>query len=86
MGLARDLSMGPARPRGAGIARTGDWARLRRLTATAAPDVREFRAVLDRVAALPGRRRYAEGVVYLNACARYRALTGEDYGPRWGTY
>jgi len=70
MGLARDLSMGPAR---------------KRLTAADGPDLETFRAVLDRVGN-GGRMRYAEGLIYTAACARYSALSGEQYGPTVGTY
>lgn len=85
MGLARDLSMGPRRARSR-IGNEGDYARLRRLTAADAPDLEEFRTVLDRVAALPARKRYAEAMVWTQACTRYSTLSGTRYGPQQGTY
>jgi hypothetical protein len=45
-----------------------------------------MRTILDRVGASPARLRFKEGAIYIEACNRYRALTGEDYGPRLGTY
>lgn len=85
MGLARDLSMGPRRRRPA-IATTGDYAIVRRALAAPEPDAAALRAALDRIAASPHRLRPAEGRVYLDGCARYREITGEEYGPRRGTY
>lgn len=85
MGLARELTMGPRKKR-TRIASGGDWAVLRRMTAMDNPNTETFRTVLDRVAALPDRRRYAEAMVFIHACARYRELSGEDYGPELGTY
>ncbi|GAA2732274.1 hypothetical protein [Streptomyces nogalater] len=85
MGRARELTMG-RRPRRNGIAANPDYAALARMTKAAAPDVVRFRTILDRVGASPARMRFKEGVIYLEACARYRQLTGEDYGPRIGTY
>lgn len=77
--------MGPRRPRTkAGF--TGDFAVLRRLTAATAPDVQEFRAAIERVAATPTRFRFAEGAAYNAACTRFRQLTGERIGPETGTY
>lgn len=64
----------------------GDYAALRHLTQAIAPDLATFRAVLDRAGATTARMRYAEGVVYTQACQRYRELAGEDYGPRIGTF
>ena len=84
MGLARDLTMGN-RKRTPRPGQSPDYAALKRLTTAATPDLGTFRALLDRVGA-GGRMRYAEGLVYTAACQRYRELTGEDYGPRVGTY
>ncbi|MFE5037181.1 hypothetical protein [Streptomyces sp. NPDC056683] len=86
MGRARELTMGTRRPRRNGIAANPDYAALTRMTKAQAPDVTTFRTVLDRVGASAARLRFKEGVIYLEACARYRELTGEDYGPRLGTY
>jgi len=86
MGLARDLTMGPKRPRNRHSGTSGDYAILRRLTQAENPDLGTFRAVLQRVGSSPERLRFAEGVVYTAACERYRALTGEDFGPRLGIY
>lgn len=86
MGLARDLTMGPPRPRKARIGTTGPYAVVRRLVTAAKPDPAKLKAALDAIAASPNRLRYAEGEVYLAGCERYRALTGDDYGPRRGTY
>lgn len=80
MGLARDLSMGPKRKRKPAPGTTGDYARLARLTKDENPDLEEFRAVLDRVAAQGRRFHWREGHVYNDACARYIELTGEPYG------
>jgi hypothetical protein len=77
--------MGSRRRSTAG-ANSGDYAALRRLTAAQAPDLTVFRAVLERVGGTRARMRFAEGVVYAQACQRYRELSGEDYGPRIGTY
>lgn len=85
MGLARDLSMGPRKPRSR-VGSTGDYATLRRLTKAANPDLATFRAVLDRVSANPNRFRFAEGAAYIAACTRYTELTGEPYGIQQGTY
>jgi len=65
---------------------TGDYAELRRLTRAASPDLTVFRAVLERVGGTRERMRFAEGVVYAEACQSYRELSGEDFGPRIGTY
>ncbi|MHB9861961.1 hypothetical protein [Streptomyces sp. YIM S03343] len=86
MGLARELTMGTRRPRGNAIAAHPDYAALRRLTRARNPDLDTFRTILDRVGASPARMRFKEGAIYVEACQRYRALTGEDYGPRLGTY
>lgn len=80
MGLARELSMGPRRKRTPAPGTTGDYAKLRRLTAAENPDLAVFKEVLDRVAAQPGRFRPVEGYVYNDACRRYSELTGEPYG------
>jgi hypothetical protein len=85
MGLARDLSMGPRRRRPR-IATTGDYAIVRRALADPEPDPAALRDALERIAASPHRLRPAEGRVYLDGCARYRDVTGEDYGPRRGEY
>lgn len=85
MGLARDLTMG-TRKRSTHGANTGDYAALRRLTKAAHPDPATFRTILERVGGSRERMRFAEGAVYAEACQRYRELTGEDYGPRIGTY
>lgn len=84
MGLARDLTMGPKR-RTARPGSTPDYAALKRLTTAPAPDLAAFRALLDRVGS-GGRMRYAEGLIYTAACARYSELTGEQYGPAIGTW
>jgi hypothetical protein len=86
MGRARELTMGPRRPRRNGIAANPDYAALRRMTRAQAPDTDLMRTILDRVGSSPTRMRFKEGVIYLEACKRYRELTGEDYGPRLGTY
>lgn len=83
MGLARELSMGPRRPRSR-VGFTGDFAVLRRLTAASTPDVGDLRATILRVGATPTRFRFAEGVAYNAACKRYRELTGEKIGPETG--
>lgn len=67
-------------------ANTGDYAALRRLTAAQAPDLTMFRTVLERVGGQRERMRFAEGAVYAQACERYRALSGEEFGPRIGIY
>ncbi|MCX5066643.1 hypothetical protein OOJ91_12215 [Micromonospora lupini] len=85
MGLARELTMGTRRTR-ARVGFTGDFTTLRRLTAATAPDVAEFRATIERVAATPTRLRFAEGAAYNAACKRFRELTGEKIGPETGTY
>lgn len=84
MGLARELSMGPRRPRRNGIAANPDYAALQRLTNAAAPDTGLMRTILDRVGSSPARMRFKEGVIYIEACRRYRDLTGEEYGPTLG--
>jgi hypothetical protein len=86
MGRARELTMGTRRPRRNGIAANPDYAALQRMTKAQAPDVETFRTVLDRVGTNPARMRFKEGVIYIEACKRFRELTGEDYGPRLGTY
>lgn len=86
MGRARELTMGTRRPRGNGIAAHPDYAVLRRLTRAAAPDTTVMRTVLDRVGSNPARMRFKEGAIYIEACKRYRELTGEEYGPVLGTY
>jgi len=85
MGLARELTMGTRRPR-THSSTSGDYATLRALTAAAAPDLERFRAVIERVGASPERMRAGEGRVYIEACSRYRQLTGELIGPEAGTY
>lgn len=85
MGLARELSMGPRKPRSR-TGMTGDYATLRQLTKQSDPDLDEFRAVLDRVSANPHRFRFAEGAAYIAACTRYSQLTGQPYGIQQGTY
>jgi hypothetical protein len=77
--------MGKRRPN-AHTGTTGDYAALRRLAAAPAPDLTVFRTVLERVGGSRERMRFAEGLVYTAACQRYRELSGEDYGPRVGTY
>lgn len=86
MGLARDLTMGPRRPRSNAIAANPDYAALRRLTRAASPDLEVMRTILDRVGSNPARMRFKEGAIYIEACKRYRELSGEDYGPRLGIY
>jgi hypothetical protein len=85
MGLARELSMGKRRPN-AHTGRTGDYALLRRLTTAQDPDLAIFRTVLERVGGQRDRMRFAEGVVYAEACERYRALSGQEFGPTIGRY
>lgn len=89
MGLARELTMGPRKPR-TKVGFTGDFARLRRLitNVTEGDDamIADLRDTILRVAATPRRLRYAEGAVYNDACKRYRELTGEKIGPETGTY
>jgi hypothetical protein len=85
MGLARDLTMGPRRPRKARVGHTADYAALRRLTASPAPDLAVFRAVMGRVGRQPGRLRFAELAVYTAASERFHELTGEWIGPSLGT-
>lgn len=81
MGLARELSMGPKRPRKPKPGQSPEFAALKRFTAAAAPDLEAFRAALEAVGTRPARLLYAEGMIYAAACARYTALTGEQYGP-----
>jgi|SRR5215472_28983 len=87
MGRARELSMGQ-RKRSARGANTGAYAKLRALTAAPAGDVdvAAFRAALETVGAQRERMTFAEGAVYAEACARFTEITGEEYGPRIGTY
>lgn len=85
VGLARELTTGSCR-RSNRIAAHPDYAALRRLTQSANPDPEMFRVILDRVGASPGRMRFKEGAIYIEACKRYRELTGEEYGPVLGTY
>lgn len=80
MGRARELTMGPKRPRRS----VPGLAALRRFTDADAPDVAAFRARLDEVGTGPGLRP-GEALVYARACARYRELTGEAYGPTIAT-
>lgn len=84
MGRARELTMGTRRR--STIAANPDYAALRRLTQAPEPDVTLMRTILDRVGSNPARMRFKEGVIYAEACRRYRELTGEDYGPVIGTY
>lgn len=84
MGLARELTMGPRRPRKPKPGTTGDYAIIRRLTAAETPDLAEFRAALDRIGAQTHRFRPEEGRVYHAGCERYSALTGAQYGPERG--
>ena len=86
MSRARDLTLGPRRGRSAQPGSGPDWTLLRRLTAAERPDLDTFRAVLDRLGAQAARPRFAEGAAYIAGCARYTALTGEQYGPVPGTY
>ncbi|MET7713675.1 hypothetical protein [Streptomyces sp. NPDC005407] len=86
MGRARELSMGPRRPRRNGIAANPDYAALRRLTRAASPDTDLMRTILDRVGSNPARMRFQEGAIYIEACSRYSELTGTQYGPVQGTY
>ena len=83
MGRARELTMGTRRT--TTIAANPDYAALRRMTQAENPDVREMRVVLDRVGSNPARMRFKEGAIYIEACKRYREITGEDYGPKLGT-
>lgn len=85
MGLARELSMGPRKPRSQ-TGMSGDYAVLRRLTHNEDPDLELFRETLDRVGSNPNRFRFTEGAVYIAACTRYTALTGEPYGIQQGRY
>jgi hypothetical protein len=82
MGRARELTMGTRRR--STIATNPDYAALRRMTQAENPDVREMRVVLDRVGSSPVRMRFKEGAIYIEACKRYREITGEDYGPELG--
>jgi hypothetical protein len=77
--------MGPRKPRRRPAANP-DFAALRRLTQSTAPDLDLMRAVLERVGKSGARMRYAEGVIYVAACQRYSELTGTPYGPAQGTY
>jgi hypothetical protein len=86
MGLARDLTMGQKRPRAPRAGSTPEYTALKRFTAMPEPDLTVFRAALERVGGQRTRMRFAEGVIYAEACARYRELSGEDYGPVIGTY
>lgn len=86
MGRARELTMGTRRPRANAIAANPDYAALRRLTRAASPDTDLMRTILDRVGSNPARMRFKEGAIYIEACKRYRELTGEQYGPVLGTY
>lgn len=78
--------MGQPRRRAPRPGTTPDYAALKRLTACADPDLTAFRAILERVGAQRERMRYAEGVIYAKACERYSELSGEQFGPRIGTY
>ena len=84
MGLARDLSMGPRRPRRT-IAAGPAYATIRRALEAADPDPVALRAALDAIAAGP-RLRQPEGYLYLAGWDRYREITGSEEGPRKGTY
>jgi hypothetical protein len=66
------------------IATHPDFTALRRMTRAASPDPVSMRAILDRVGARPERMRFKEGAIYIEACQRYREISGEDYGPRLG--
>jgi hypothetical protein len=77
VGLARDLSMGPHRPRGQRDAGNTDLAALRRLTAAPRPDLETFAAVLNRVAGRAGSMTTTEGSVYLAASRRYEGLSAD---------
>ena len=83
MGLARELSMGPRKPRSR-VGNEGDFAALRRMTKAENPNLDTFRAILDRVGAQKTRFRFAEGAAYISACTRYSQLTGEPYGVQQG--
>lgn len=83
MGRARELTMGTRRKNT--IAADPDFAALRRMTRAEHPDVERMRETLDRVGARTARMRFKEGAIYVEACQRYREITGEDYGPKLGT-
>lgn len=88
MGLARDLTMGPRRPR-TRLATTGPYATARRLTAKAewTPDDRTaMAAAIAEIMATRTRLRFAEGAVLNAACLRYREVTGERIGPETSHY
>lgn len=82
MGRARELTTGSRRR--STIAANPDYTALRRMTQAENPDPTQMRTVLDRVGASPTRMRFKEGAIYIEACKRYREITGEDYGPRLG--
>jgi hypothetical protein len=85
MGLARDLTMGPGR-RSTPV--RAEFTRLKRMLQRwdADIDTAELRAAILHVGGLPERMRRGEGMIYNDACARYRRLTGEQIGPETATY
>jgi len=88
MGLARDLTMGPKRPRGQKAGTGGPWTTLRRLTAKPGPltpdELTALRAASQMVGTpgFGGRGlRTAELDYWTRANKRYLDETGERIGP-----
>lgn len=87
MGLARELSMGPKRPRTPKPGSTGPYARLRTLTDSAAATVAELQAAVIAAQASNDRPRFMEGVILVRANQRIAALGGTPLGPtEFNTY
>lgn len=90
MGRARDLTMGPRRPR-TRLGQTGDYAVVRALSKVPHPteeQVDALRAALGRIGASPHRLRFAELAVYTAGCDRLRELRPDEQvaGPTLGRY
>lgn len=90
MGRARDLTMGPRRPR-ARIGQTGDYAVVRALSKVPNPtdeQVDTLRAALGRIGQSPTRLRFAELAVFTAGCERLRVLRPNETvaGPTLGRY
>lgn len=83
MGLARELTEGPKRPR-KHSGTDPDIAALRRLSRAAKPDVDTFRETLERVTASARRQRFADGAILAVALERYAAITGTAFTPSTG--
>lgn len=88
MGLARDLTMGPKKPRGRKVGTGGEWTVLRRLTAMPGPLCADDLAALRRASETVGRPGYggrglrtAELDYWTRANQRYYDETGERIGP-----